>query len=295
MERHHLDLADDSEPAKGSVTQHLTGISCVSATSCFASGSGPTPIDDGDGVGPFAEQWTGGSGWKLLSVPSPKPIVFEPSGEPDLGAYGLAAISCVSSVKCMAVGGQGLTLAMQSLASFAVSWNGQHWTIERTGRIDGLFGVSCAPGSSCLTTGAYLDKNDATQSLAESVTGSAARIVSPHRLGGVLATIACPSATFCLATRGTSAASWNGKRWTWTGAVAKTVFETDPDGAINVLSCASSDFCMGIGGGDAKLVQFWNGKSWHSAPALTLRRHPRRTLERQHLARPGITWPSPGR
>jgi hypothetical protein len=258
-------------PAKGSMTQHLTGVSCASATSCIASGSGPTPIDDGDGVGPFAEKWTGGSGWTLLSVPSPEPVAFQAGGGPDIAAYGLAGISCISSVGCMAVGGLGLTETMQSLASFAVLWNGRRWTIQRTGLVDGLFGVSCAPGSTCLTTGAYLDKNDATQSLAESVTGSTARLASPHGLGGVLGVISCPSATFCLATHGASAAaSWNGKRWTWAGAVAKTAFENEPGGGINVLSCATKDFCLAIGGRDAKFDQFWNGKRWHSAPALAI-------------------------
>jgi hypothetical protein len=252
-------------PAIGMMTQHLTAISCPSATSCIASGSGPTPIDDGNGVGPFAEKWTGGSGWTLLSVPSPKPIDFGPEAAPDGGAYGLAGISCVSSVQCMATGGQGETEAMQALASFAVQWNGQHWTVLRTGNIDGLFGVSCAPGPRCVTTGTYLDKNDTTQTLAESVAGSAVRLVSPHGLGGVLSAISCPSATFCLASRGASAASWNGKRWTWTGAVAK-----DPVGDIGLLSCVSPDFCMALGASGGKADQVWNGKSWRVPPLLAL-------------------------
>jgi hypothetical protein len=165
----------------------------------------------------------------------------------------------------MAVGGQGQSQAMQGLASFAVIWNGHDWAIQRTGNIDGLFGVSCAPNSSCLTTGTYLDKNDATRTLAESVTGSAARLVSPKGLGGALSTISCPSPTFCLAARGGAAATWNGKRWTWTGAVAKTMFKNVPYAVLGPLSCVSADFCLVTAG---TLDQFWDGKSWHNAPAL---------------------------
>ena|SRR5712691_476884 len=261
-------LTTPSPTKHGDVSQTLTGVSCTSATSCIASGSGPTPINDGVGAGPFAEKWAGGSSWTLLSVPNPRPIEFQPGGGPGIGANGLAGVSCVSAVRCMAVGGQGETEALSALASFAVSWNGQRWTVLRTGHIDGLFGVSCTAGSRCLTTGTFLDKNDVTKTLAESVTGSVVRLVSSASLGGVLSAVSCPSASFCLASMGASAVSWNGKKWTSTGPVTKTVFRTDPEGIISVLSCSSKNFCMATGQPDASFGEFWNGKSWHSAPLV---------------------------
>ena len=171
--------------------------------------------------------------------------------------------------RCIAVGGEGESEALLAFSPFAAAWNGQRWTILRTSKVDGLFGASCASSSNCLMTGTYLDRNNVAQTLVESFNGTRVRVTSPRGLSGVLSEISCPTASFCLAGRGKSAASWNGKRWTWTGAVAKTVLANNAEGIIDELSCASAKFCMALTGVSPDTFgEFWDGSSWHDAPLV---------------------------
>jgi hypothetical protein len=256
------DLTTPSPTAKH-YTQSLYGISCPSATNCVAVGSGPGAINDGEGAGPFAEHWTGGSGWTLQSVPDPPAIDLTPDGERN-SADSLSSVSCTSPTRCLAVGGEGQTRALSAYASFAVSWNGHSWVVSRTGLVDGLMGVSCAPGGDCLMTGTYLNRGDITETLAESWNGSRVRAVSPEGLPGVLSVLSCPSASFCVAAKESSAEAWNGKRWT-SGAISHTAFDGKVNGIIYGLSCSAPDFCLAIGGLEGLFAEYWNGKSWPSA------------------------------
>jgi hypothetical protein len=259
---------DTPSPVQGNVLQTLSSVSCTSAKNCIASGSGPGPYNDGIGTGPFAEKWTGGTGGTLLSVPDPRAIGFSPAGDRN-SAAGLSSVSCTSGSRCIAVGGAGQSDALLAFSPFAAAWNGQRWTILRTSKVDGFFGASCASSSKCLMTGTYLDRGDVAQTLVESFDGAHVRVASPRGLSGVLSDISCPTASFCLAGRGKSAASWNGKRWTWTGAVAKTVLVHNAEGTINELSCASAKFCVAITGDSRdSFGEFWDGTSWRNAPLV---------------------------
>jgi hypothetical protein len=244
-------------------TQSLYGVSCTSAANCVAVGSGPGGTNGGNGTGPFAEHWTGGSGWSLESMPDPEAVDFSPDGEqsPD---NSLSSVSCTSPARCMAVGGEGYSNALSAYASFAVSWNGRDWSVSRTGKVDGLMGVSCAPGRACLATGTYLDRDGVTQTLAESWNGSRVRLVSPKGLRGILSAVSCPTASFCAVANESSAASWNGTHWNWSG-ISHTDLDGQLTGTIGQLSCVSRDFCMAIFGSYDPVTEFWNGKSWNLA------------------------------
>jgi hypothetical protein len=91
------------------------------------------------------------------------------------------------------------------------------------------------------------------------------KLAAPPGLSSVLSAISCPTASFCLAANGSSAADWNGRRWTWTGPVAQTVRRNEPLGTIGNLSCASATSCLALGQPDI-FGEFWNGKSWRNAP-----------------------------
>jgi hypothetical protein len=249
-------------PSPGNGTQSLYGISCTSPANCVTVGSGPNAIDDGIGVGPFAEQWTGGPAWSLEPVPGPKVVDFAPDGAQD-GQYSLSSISCTSPARCMAVGGTGGSLAVSAYTSLAVRWNGRDWSVSRTGKVDGLMGVSCDPRGACLVTGTYLDSADVTRTLVESWNGSRMRLISPNGLKGVMSAISCPSASFCAAATGSGVASWNGRRWNWS-AISRTVYNV-PGYPIYLLSCTSRDFCMATGGWQIGFGEAWNGKVWNSA------------------------------
>jgi hypothetical protein len=258
------ELTTPGPPVKKDSPQVLSSVSCPSVTYCIAAGSGPGISGGILPTGAFAEKWTGGSAWTLLSVPDPPTFDFD--GTVNAPAS-LAGVSCASRTRCLAVGGDEDTDAISSYANFAVSWNGTSWRALRTGKVDLLRGVACAPRAQCLTTGTYLAGNYSTRPLAEVWNGTSMRLVSPSGLPGVLSSASCPSASFCMAVTGASVAIWNGKQWTSSG-----VGDTVNRGIINYLSCVSRDFCMAIGFGNAPLSEFWNGRAWHSARIVVPKR-----------------------
>ena len=96
---------------KGTEDSVLIGVSCPSATSCFAVGSSNIP----DGVQTLVESWNGTT-WKI--VPSPNG-----SG----GRTALNGVSCPASNSCMAVGYQAL--GGHNDETIAEQWNGSTWKI----------------------------------------------------------------------------------------------------------------------------------------------------------------------
>ncbi len=240
--------------------QALSSVSCPSVTHCIAVSSGPGLGPGGIGAGAFAEKWTGGPTWKLLSVPDPPGFDFDGA---ITAPADLAGVSCPRLNRCLAVGGDQDTDAISSYASFAVTWNGATWRVLRTGRVDVFRGVACAPRAYCLTTGAYLARNDATRGLTEIWNGTSLRLADRPGLAGVLSPVSCPAASFCMAAKGAGVAIWNGKRWVSSG----------PVGGSSYLSCTSPRFCMTIGfDGSSFTGESWNGKTWHSAKIATPKR-----------------------
>jgi hypothetical protein len=215
----------------------LTGVSCMSATSCIAVGAGAT-----ERGGPFAERWSGGPSWQR----TPEPI--------GISYYGFSSVSCPGPPDCIAVGGAGggAFNPLAPLSSLAEAWNGKTWRVLRTGKVDELSGVACPHISHCLITGGYLDKADVDRTLAEYWNSKTVRLVSPNRLAGLFGPVSCPSTTFCMALAG-SYATWNGRHWTW------FAFPTGFGDAE--LSCASQNFCVAGPSG-----QVWNGKTWLNVP-----------------------------
>ena len=240
--------------------QTLTGISCASARNCVAVGSGlGAALGFGRGTGPFAERWTGGSGWQLRTVPNPTTVGFGPGGEKEL-PYGLAAVSCASAASCIAVGGDGETHSLSSFASFAVGWNGRSWRVLRTGTVDGLMGVSCSGVSRCLLAGTYLDPADLTKTLTEAWNGTTTRLADKSGIFGVLSDVSCASASFCMAAgQGREVARWDGTRWTVSSPFPQGANEELPPDHV---SCVSASFCMATGTGDDGFAEFWNGGKW---------------------------------
>lgn len=269
MERQVLDQADHAEPGRDRLPADLSGISCPSVAYCIAAGSRP---DIGTGSGAFAEKWTGGPAWTLLSVPDPPDFDFDGTGSLPKS---LASVSCPSRKHCLAVGGTSDIDAISSYSNFAVSWNGTSWRVLRTGKVNVFRSAACAPSASCLMTGAYLAANGATRTLTERWTSGAGgpgsvRLLSPAGAPGVLSSVTCPAASFCMAAMGSSATIWNGERWNSTG-VSDIVYR---QGVINYLSCVSRDFCMAIGFDDSFFSEFWDGRTWHRARLV----QPKRTF-----------------
>lgn len=120
----------------------LIGLSCTGPTQCIAVGkSGPwaSPWQ------PLVEAWNG-SAW--TSVASP--------GAPSGSSGELDGVSCVSNVRCTAVG-QISQPSASTAQTLIESWNGSAWVIVGSpsrDAISGLGGVACSPVSmGCVAAG----------------------------------------------------------------------------------------------------------------------------------------------
>ena len=118
-----------SPNVEGNAFSRLSGVSCVSATSCLAVGqankeslSAPMPL---------VQKWDG-SKWTLQSAPTP------PGG---IGS--LRSVSCPAANFCMVSG------AGSDAKVFTASWDGASWKVLASGMPTGLSSISCSMQSSC--------------------------------------------------------------------------------------------------------------------------------------------------
>ena len=159
-------------PDQGSNEPGLSGVSCTSSTSCVAVGNYTS-----SGVSQtLIESWDG-TAWTITSSPNERGV-----------SNGLDGVSCTSSTSCVAVGNyQGPT--SQTLVE---TWNGTSWGIapspnqgsDPTYLDNVLFGVSCTSSTSCTAVGYYTNGTGVSQTLVESLDGTAWSITSSPNEGG---------------------------------------------------------------------------------------------------------------
>jgi hypothetical protein len=137
---------------------NLIALSCSGPTQCVAVGkSGPW----GSPWQPLVEAWNG-SAWTAVASPS------TPSGS----SGELDGISCVSAVRCTAVG-QISQPSASTAQTLIESWNGSAWIVVGSPSRDamsGLRGVACNPvGMSCVAAGeSYSPTTRISRTLVES-------------------------------------------------------------------------------------------------------------------------------
>lgn len=129
---HHW--SETTPPAPSSAM--LYGVSCPSAQSCFAVGATQAPAG-----GSLVERWNGRA-WSMATTPTP----------PGSSYPGLASVSCVSPVRCVAVGDD------LNPGVYAVAWNGRAWRLIATTASGGKLGlfqqVRCLTATSCVALAA---------------------------------------------------------------------------------------------------------------------------------------------
>jgi hypothetical protein len=220
----------------------LTGVSCVSATDCFAVGY----VYYGSRAATqktLTERWDGMT-WSI--VPSPN--------QTGSAINDLDGVSCVSATFCVAVGFSQPNMASVGNALVA-KWNGKAWSIMKTPPHFGADAVSCASATSCVAVGS----SDAGR-----WNGKTWSIVkTPPHFGG--AAVSCRSATSCFAVGGSVAVRWNGKSW----AIVPSPQPTSGDAwGLSGVSCTSATNCQGVGSRGGCLdcfnnwVESWDGTTW---------------------------------
>ena len=201
----------------------------------------------------MATDWNGGEvSWD--GVRWSRPVSFDPNG-----AGGLISVSCVSRTLCRALDG-----------SDALTWNGRKWSapvlVDLTG--DGVESVSCASASFCMAVdwnGNALSWNGASWSTTaiscpDSTTNSAGDCTTAGSFAnprtGVLDSVSCPSALFCMAVDGNGNAISGGQATAWSAPVG-----VDPiAGILTSVSCPSRSFCAAVAGNGYAFT--WNAASW---------------------------------
>lgn len=203
-----------SPNASGFTRNYLYGVSCVSASECWAVGkkSNYTPEEEAAGKESSAlvERWNG-TEWSTASASLPPAQ--------------LKAVSCASATYCLAVSGLS--------ESWAERWNGTSWSYVFPSSPSGgsavkLSGVACSAASNCTTVGSY-KVNGHTAPLAERWNGTSFAVQKTtdptgtieEVTSGYLNAISCWSAEACTAvgTRSTASESaplvegWDGTDW----------------------------------------------------------------------------------
>ena len=133
----------EEAPAGG----YLSGITCVSASDCWVTGS--TTDASGVASGVLVEHWDGAS-WVPVAAPTP----------PGTDAGILASVSCTDATHCWAAGSSGTFGGGGGSGfrpkGFLAAWDGAAWSARPspdTAPASLLTGISCLPGSGCWAAG----------------------------------------------------------------------------------------------------------------------------------------------
>ncbi len=244
------------------VDSSLSGVSCVSTTSCVAVGS----FYDNTTSNTLIESWNG-TNWSIITSP---PITNSTDSL-------LAGVSCISTSSCTAVGQYWDGSMYRALIE---SWNGTTWSTvaSPTGTGIGstyLSGVSCISTTFCTAVGTYFDGNN-YPALIESWNGTNWSIAtSPPASTSIdsgLFGVSCISISSCTAvgsyddgtTQKALIESWNGTTWS---TVTSLNNANSTSNILTAVSCVAATWCTATGfvypnGADQSLIESWDGTTW---------------------------------
>jgi hypothetical protein len=266
-----------SSPNDSDISHLLLGVTCLSASDCWAVGrtAGPSHIT-------IIERWDGSS-WNV--VPSP-------DGPGDLINI-LSSVACAATNDCWAVG----TYVTQNLyvGTLILRWDGSSWAIvpspdANPASRSALNGVVCQSSSECWAVGFDATTGSRAQTLIERWDGSSWTVVSSPNgsvtQGNELLGVTCLSASDCWAvgsylidatpTRAPLTEHWDGSGWT---LVASPSAVGGDESVLASVTCSASSDCWAVGyyGIDISdptgtvgtiihvvqtLIERWDGTAW---------------------------------
>ena len=225
----------------GATTSYLFGISCVSATSCFAVGN--TGSYGARMLKSLVERWNGKT-WSIVKTPNAGP---------------LTSVSCISATACFAAGTNFLR------------WNHQAWSTV-TNATGYAVSMSCASATSCMAVG---DSGATRWNGKAWSTVPTPKPGNPVFEGFGLSGVSCTSSANCVAVGDDAvpldnftplSERWNGKTWSKLPTPDPT-----PAGYFNAVSCTSTTNCFAVGDVNPNdfraFVERWDGTTW-SAVAI---------------------------
>jgi hypothetical protein len=236
---------------KGLTPNSLTGVSCSSATNCFAVGysiyfSYRTVV----------EHWDGKK-WSIVASPN---VSTSKTAESVLNA-----VSCVSATNCVAVGRSASTISNQpgTYRTLTERWNGSAWSIVPSPNAASgsgeLASVSCAGAKACVAVGSAY-RSAVRNTLIEAWNGTAwTRVASADPASTThssLAGVSCAKPTSCVAVGAASGSSnlnktlvkiLAGGHWSIVSAASPAAARTS---SLNAVSCPSATTCSAVGNYD---------------------------------------------
>ncbi len=245
----------------GQFAAQLSGVSCLSASTCVAVGSMQDPVRR---ESTLIESFDG-SRW--VRQPSPNAAGLQQST--------LEAVSCASARSCLAVGASGD--GAPSNRRLAERWNGFQWSIENTPSPSGaeqtrFHGVACVTALNCTITGESINAAFEYAPLIEHWNGTAWSIAStanpPGAADGTLSSVACTGPSSCVAvgssSNGTMIERWDGSSWTFVASPNAPGTNTS---TLSDVSCTAASNCIAVGNAYsdtsiAPLIERWNGSTW---------------------------------
>jgi hypothetical protein len=246
-----------SSPNSGDIENVLYGVTCTSASQCWAVG---TYRINGQNNQTLIEQWNGTS-WSVASSPN--------ANSPAYNA--LHAVTCSSATQCWAVGEyQGTSGDFVELIE---QWNGTSWSILSSPptSASNLTAVTCLSASQCFAVG-YTQGIDRFGSPFINATiqqwnGTSWTDALPFQSGTALYGVSCASTSQCWAVGGSSSGTlvyeWNGTSW----AIVSSPNQGTVGNTLKSIYCISTSICHAVGsqssgGFDQTLIERWNGTSW---------------------------------
>jgi Cutinase len=258
----------------------LTSVVCPSASTCVAVGSYVSTT----GTDGLLLVQSGGA-WKPIEAPLPartSPLMVE-----------LTAVGCSAPVSCVAAGTYTDSSGAHNLL---LTWSGVTWTPTKAPLPAGAapaskqdyqepLSVACLSPSSCYVVGTYIGKSGNYLGLLLAGSGTkwtAAEAPLPSGASsGTLLSVACPSASTCVAVGEATSGQPRGLLLVKSGAGwHATQAPLPPNGfasaSLTATACQSASVCFGVGGyGDSiganlGLLMAWSRGVWTPAMAPLL-------------------------
>jgi len=277
----------NTSPAQSNL---LYGVTCASASECWAIGNSSTLLNPVKNVwleSTLVERWNGNS-WAIVNSPN---VSFTPgSAQPNF----LLGVTCASTVDCWSIG-EYRTTAENDLGKMSQTlvqrWNGTSWNIVNSPNAgvpydvsEVLSDVTCVSGLDCWAVGYEISPfaGGPIFPLIERWNGTSWAVVNSPRAAtqkNLLLGVTCASASDCWAVgysyyagndiSNTLIERWDGTSWT----VVQSPNGIIPNNRFRSVACASTSECWAVGmafatpdlnlfKGQQTLIERWDGNSW---------------------------------
>lgn len=268
-----------ASPNAGTGQQNqLNGVTCVSASDCWAVGDYYATTSAYQTV---IQHWDG-SAWTIV-----------PSANSDPAQTNLLQkVTCVSTGDCWAVGKHKTIVGAGGVTTVIIDqtliehWDGASWTIVTSADsqplANYLLDVTCTSTSDCWAVGYATDPiSNLDQTLIEHWDGTLwTTITSPNATGhNELYAVSCVSAADCWAAGNSSGPSansrqtlvehWNGTAWTIVASPNNPAPAGSLGNSLSDVVCNSASDCWASGSSDPgpgfgwhTLIEHWDGSAW---------------------------------